>query len=104
MKSKRIIVVVVSSIVLCLSLFFIFQNETDTSISNKDLTLIYEEKVSPNKEYVSEKKDIIQLKFIKRIRIRFKFMLNRILLFLKIQIIELIIIKNCLKKIFKLNG
>ena len=42
MKSKRIIVVVVSSVVLCLSLFFIFQNETDTSISNKDLTLIYE--------------------------------------------------------------
>ena len=35
MKSKRIIVVVVSSVVLCLSLFFIFQNETDTSISNK---------------------------------------------------------------------
>lgn len=59
MKSKRIIVVVVSSIVLCLSLFFIFQNETDTSTSNKDLTLIYEEKVSPNKEYVSEKKDIV---------------------------------------------
>lgn len=59
MKSKRMIVVVVSSIVLCLSLFFIFQNETDTSISNKDLTLIYEEKVSPNKEYVSNKKDIV---------------------------------------------
>lgn len=59
MKSKRIIVVVVSSIVLCLSLFFIFQNETDTSISNKDLTLIYEETVSPNKEYVSNKKDIV---------------------------------------------
>lgn len=67
MKSKRIIVVVVSSIVLCLSLFFLFQNETDTSTSNKDLTLIYEEKVSPNKEYVSEKRIlcIIQLKFIK---------------------------------------
>lgn len=45
MKSKRIIVVVVSSVVLCLSLFFIFQNETDTSISNKDLTLIYEEMI-----------------------------------------------------------
>ena len=59
MKSKRMIVVVVSSIVLCLCLFFIFQNETDTSTSNKDLTLIYEEKVSPNKEYVSEKKDIV---------------------------------------------
>ena len=59
MKSKRMIVVVVSSIVLCLSLFFIFQNETDTSTSNKDLTLIYEEKVSPNKEYVSNKKDIV---------------------------------------------
>ena len=59
MKSKRIIVVVVSSVVLCLSLFFIFQNETDTSISNKDLTLIYEETVSPNKEYVSNKKDIV---------------------------------------------
>ena len=44
MKSKRIIVVVVSSVVLCLSLFFIFQNETDTSISNKDLTLIYDKK------------------------------------------------------------
>ena len=43
MKSKRIIVVVVSSVVLCLSLFFIFQNETDTSISNKDLTLIYDQ-------------------------------------------------------------
>lgn len=57
MKSKRIIVVVVSSIVLCL--FFIFQNETDTSTSNKDLTLIYEEKVSPNKEYVSNKNDIV---------------------------------------------
>lgn len=109
MKSKRIIVVVVSSVVLCLSLFFIFQNETDTSISNKDLTLIYEETVSPNKEYVSNKKDIVQykrqqLRFIKRIRIRFKFMLNRILLFLKIQIIQLIIIKNYLKKMFKLNG
>ena len=62
MKSKRIIVVVVSSIVLCLSLFFIFQNETDTSISNKDLTLIYEETVSPNKEYVSNKKDIVHYK------------------------------------------
>lgn len=59
MKSKRMIVVAVSSIVLCLSLFFIFQNETDTSTSNKDLTLIYEEKVSPNKEYVSNKKDIV---------------------------------------------
>ena len=59
MKSKRMIVVVVSSIVLCLCLFFIFQNETDTSTSNKDLTLIYEEKVSPNKEYVSNKKDIV---------------------------------------------
>ena len=59
MKSKRMIVVVVSSIVLCLSLFFIFQNETDTSTSNKDLTLIYEEKVSPNKEYVSNKNDIV---------------------------------------------
>ncbi|WP_337524778.1 hypothetical protein [Holdemanella sp.] len=59
MKSKRMIVVVVSSVVLCLSLFFIFQNETDTSTSNKDLTLIYEEKVSPNKEYVSNKKDIV---------------------------------------------
>ena len=55
MKSKRMIVVVVSSIVLCLSLFFIFQNETDTSTSKKDLTLIYEEKVSPNKEYVYHK-------------------------------------------------
>lgn len=106
MKSKRMIVVVVSSIVLCLCLFFIFQNETDTSISNKDLTLIYEETVSPNKEYVSNKKDIVHytIRFIKRIRIRFKFMLNRILLFLKIQIIQLIIIKNYLKKIFKLNG
>lgn len=59
MKSKRIIVVVVSSIVLCLCLFFIFQNEKDTSTSNKDLTLVYEEKVSPNKEYVSNKKDIV---------------------------------------------
>ena len=59
MKSKRMSVVVVSSIVLCLSLFFIFQNETDTSTSNKDLTLIYEEKVSPNKDYVSNKNDIV---------------------------------------------
>lgn len=59
MKSKRIIVVVVSSIVLCLCLFFIFQNETDTSTSNKDLTLIYEETVSPNKKYVSNRKDIV---------------------------------------------
>jgi len=57
MKSKRIIVVVVSSIVLCL--FFIFQIEKDTSISNEDLTLIYEETVSPNKKYVSNKKDIV---------------------------------------------
>ena len=45
MKSKRIIVVVVSSIVLCLCLFFIFQIEKDT--------------VSPNKKYVSNKKDIV---------------------------------------------
>ena len=59
MKSKRMIVVAVSSIVLFLSLFFIFQNETDTSTSNKDLTLIYEEKVSPNKDYVSNKNDIV---------------------------------------------
>lgn len=59
MKSKRMIVVVVSSIVLCLCLFFIFQIETDTSTSNKDLTLIYEETVSPNKKYVSNKKDIV---------------------------------------------
>ena len=59
MKSKRIIVVVVSSIVLCLSLFFMFRNEKDTSSSNKDLTLVYEEKVSPNKKYVSDKKDIV---------------------------------------------
>lgn len=59
MKSKRMIVVVVSSIVLCLCLFFIFQIEKDTSISNEDLTLIYEETVSPNKEYVSNKKDIV---------------------------------------------
>ena len=59
MKSKRMIVVVVSSIVLCLCLFFIFQNEKDTSTSNKDLTLIYEETVSPNKKYVSNKKDIV---------------------------------------------
>ena len=59
MKSKRMIVVAVSSIVLCLSLFFIFQNETDTSTSNEDLTLIYEETVSPNKKYVSNKKDIV---------------------------------------------
>lgn len=59
MKSKRIIVVVVSSIVLCLCLFFIFQIEKDTSTSNKDLTLIYKETVSPNKEYVSNKKDIV---------------------------------------------
>ena len=59
MKSKRMIVVVVSGIVLCFCLFFIFQNEKDTSTSNKDLTLIYEEKVSPNKEYVSNKKDIV---------------------------------------------
>ena len=59
MKSKRMIVVVVSSIVLCLCLFFIFQIEKDTSTSNKDLTLIYEETVSPNKKYVSNKKDIV---------------------------------------------
>lgn len=59
MKSKRMIVVVVSSVVLCLSLFFIFQNKTDTSTSNEDLTLIYEETVSPNKKYVSNKKDIV---------------------------------------------
>lgn len=59
MKSKRIIVVVVSSIVLCLCLFFIFQIEKDTSTSNEDLTLIYEETVSPNKKYVSNKKDIV---------------------------------------------
>ena len=59
MKSKRMIVVVVSSVVLCLSLFFIFQNKIDTSTSNEDLTLIYEETVSPNKEYVSNKKDIV---------------------------------------------
>ena len=56
MKSKRMfVVVVVSSIVLCLSLFFIFQNETDTS----HLSKVYEESVSPNKEYVSNKKDIV---------------------------------------------
>lgn len=55
MKSKRMIVVVVSSIVLCLSLFFIFQDETDTS----HLSKVYEESVSPNKEYVSKKKDIV---------------------------------------------
>lgn len=56
MKSKRmIVVVVVSSIVLCLSLFFIFQNETDTS----HLSKVYEESVSPNKEYVSNKNDIV---------------------------------------------
>ena len=55
MKSKRMIVVAVSSIVLCLSLFFIFQNETDTS----HLSKVYEESVSPNKEYVSEKKNIV---------------------------------------------
>ena len=59
MKSKRMMVVVVSSIVLCLCLFFIFQIEKDTSTSNKDLTLIYEETVSPNKKYVSNKKDIV---------------------------------------------
>lgn len=59
MKSKRMIVVVVSSIVLCLCLLFIFQIEKDTSISNEDLTLIYEETVSPNKKYVSNKKDIV---------------------------------------------
>lgn len=59
MKSKRMIVVVVSSIVLCLCLFFIFQIEKDTSTSNKDLTLIYVETVSPNKKYVSNKKDIV---------------------------------------------
>ena len=59
MKSKRMIVVVVSSIVLCLCLFFIFQIEKDTSTSNEDLTLIYEETVSPNKKYVSNKKDIV---------------------------------------------
>lgn len=59
MKSKRMIVVVVSSIVLCLCLFFIFQIEKDTSTSNEDLTLIYKETVSPNKEYVSNKKDIV---------------------------------------------
>ena len=53
------IVVVVSSIVLCLCLFFIFQIEKDTSTSNEDLTLIYKETVSPNKEYVSNKKDIV---------------------------------------------
>ena len=41
MKSKRMIVVAVSSIVLFLSLFFIFQNEKDTINSNKDLTFIY---------------------------------------------------------------
>lgn len=57
MKSKRmiVVVVVVSSIVLCLSLFFIFQNETDTS----HLSKVYEESVSPNKEYVSNKNDIV---------------------------------------------
>ena len=55
MKSKRMIVVAVSSIVLFLSLFFIFQNETDTS----HLSKVYEESVSPNKEYVSNKKDIV---------------------------------------------
>ena len=59
MKSKIMIVVVVISIVLCLCLFFIFQIEKDTSTSNKDLTLIYEETVSPNKKYVSNKKDIV---------------------------------------------
>lgn len=59
MKSKRMIVVVVSSVVLCLCLFFIFQIEKDTSTSNKDLTLIYKETVSPNKKYVSNKKDIV---------------------------------------------
>ena len=59
MKAKRIIVVVVSSIVLCLCLFFIFQNEKDTSTSNEDLTLVDKETVSPNKKYVSDKKDIV---------------------------------------------
>ena len=54
MKSKRMIVVAVSSIVLCLSLFFIFQNETDTSTSNKDLTLIYEEKGFKRSEISAE--------------------------------------------------
>lgn len=59
MKSKRMLVLVISSIVLCACPFFLFRNETDTNTSNKDLTLIYEEKVSPNKEYVSNKKDIV---------------------------------------------
>ena len=63
MKSKRMLVFVISSIVLCACLFFVFRNETDTS----HLSKVYEESVSPNKEYVSEKRIlcIIQLKFIK---------------------------------------
>ena len=73
MKSKRMIVVVVSSIVLCLSLFFIFQNETDTSTSNKDLTLIYEEKYLQirNMFLIKMILCIIQLKFIKMMIIQF---------------------------------
>lgn len=55
MNSKRIIVLVISSIVLCACLFFVFRNETDTS----HLSKVYEESVSPNKEYVSNKKDIV---------------------------------------------
>lgn len=55
MKSKRMLVLVISSIVLCACLFFVFRNETDTS----HLSKVYEESVSPNKEYVSEKKDIV---------------------------------------------
>ena len=35
MKSKRIIVVVVSSIVLCLSLFFLFQKDTFNKLGYK---------------------------------------------------------------------
>lgn len=46
-------VLVISSIVLCSCLFFMYRNDTS------HLSKVYEESVSPNKEYVSDKKDIV---------------------------------------------
>ena len=59
MNSKKMILILVSLVILCVCIFLMISRPSHQTMIPPNATLICEETVSPNKEYVSDVKDIV---------------------------------------------
>ena len=59
MNSKKMILILVSLVILCVYIFLMISRPSHQTMIPPNATLICEETVSPNKEYVSDVKDIV---------------------------------------------